>query len=353
MEAQVTTTSEPARNRPRVYVIILNWNGWADTLACLESVLALDYDNFGVIVCDNGSTDGSLTEILRWAGEKLGVRDRSPADSRADSRVAGRFEAAASRTPVIVLRNDRNLGFAGGNNVGLQFALQRNDLDYAWLLNNDTVVEPGSLAHLVTRLESTPGSGICGSTLIYLDRRQKVQARGGNYNRWSARVRHVGWLSNAGDVVDEAACEKAMDFVVGASMLVSADFVRAVGLLNEEYFLYFEELDWTLRARGRFNFCYASKSIVYHREGGSTGATGAAKSLTGQYYGTRGRILFTRRFYAYALPSVVMAIATSALLQAATGRPRMAYTTVMAAFDGLRGRTGPRPNPVESKIQGS
>jgi GT2 family glycosyltransferase len=270
MEAQVTTTSEPVRARPRVYVIILNWNGWADTLACLESVLRLDYDNFGVVVCDNGSTDGSLTEILRWAAEKLVVRDRPLVDDLTDSGITGRFEAAATGVPVFVLRILRNLGFAGGNNVGLRFALALDDLDYAWLLNNDTVVERESLAHLVARLESTPGAGICGSTLIYLDRRQKVQARGGNYNRWSARVRHVGWLSDAGERVDEAACEKAMHFVVGASMLVSVDFVRAVGPLNEEYFLYFEELDWTLRARGKFKFCYAAKSIVYHREGGNS-----------------------------------------------------------------------------------
>jgi GT2 family glycosyltransferase len=333
------------RTEPRVYIIILNWNGWRDTLFCLESVLRLDYKNLCVIVCDNGSTDDSVTHILSWAKVELARRTtaRSLMSSMVmvDSAVADRMPANLPDGNLILLRNQENLGFAGGNNAGLKFALARGDFDYAWLLNNDTVVDPSSLTHLVEKMQSSRSVGICGSTLLYgHDPEGKV--RGAIYSKWFARTRLFVSLANAHAPIDEDAYVRKIDYVVGAAMLVPKIFLEEIGLLSDEYFLYFEELDWMLRGRPNYGFALASRSIVYHKGGAATGATPITKSVTGEYYGTRSRILFTRKFYPYALPTVVLAILMSALTQVLRGRFKIAITIITGALDGLRGRTGLR-----------
>jgi GT2 family glycosyltransferase len=336
---------DDSRPEPRVYIVILNWNGWRDTLACLESVLRLDYKNLCVIVCDNGSTDGSVTHISSWAETKL------PGLTKTRTLMSSLVTIDASRATetgrmadanLILLRNRENLGFAGGNNMGLRYALARGDFEYVWLLNNDTVVEPSSLSYLVEKMESDRNAGICGSTLFYSHDRSKA-VRGAAYSKWLARTRLCG--PPVGAPVDEDTYARQIDYVVGASMLVRRTFLEDVGLMSEGYFLYFEELDWVLRARRRYGFAHAPRSVVHHKGGAATGATRVTKSLIGEYYGTRSRILFTRKFYPYALPSVVLAILLGASAQVLRGRFKIALTILAGARDGLLGRTGIRPSP--------
>ena len=311
----------------------------------MESVLQQDYENFRIIICDNGSTDDSVAHLLKWAAATLPMRGgKNRTMMTLDEMPAGQFRDPATHGDLILLKNHRNLGFAGGNNAGLKLALACGDLDYAWLLNNDTVVQPGSLPRLIEKMQSRAGIGICGSTLLYDDERHTVQARGATYHKWFSRTRNVGLLQNASQPIDEDAYAGKMDYVVGASMLVSRQFLETIGLMSEEYFLYFEELDWTLRARGKYSFAYASRSFVYHKGGASTGADVAKKSIIGEYYGTRGRILFTRKFYPYALPTVLLAITCSMFIQVFRGHFRIARTILAAVTDGLRGRVGVRAN---------
>jgi GT2 family glycosyltransferase len=333
------------RVEPRVYIIILNWNGWHDTLSCLESVLRLDYENLCVIVCDNGSTDDSVTHILNWTKSALASRmtARSLMSSMVtvDAAMVDRIGATMPDGNLILLRNRENLGFAGGNNAGLKFALARGDFDYAWLLNNDTVVEPSSLTHLVKKMQSSRSVGICGSTLLY-DHDPERGVQGAVYNRWFARTRLYRSGARVHAPIDEDALARKIDYVVGASMLVPKAFLEEIGLMSDEYFLYFEELDWLIRAQPNYGFAHASRSIVRHKGGATTGASPVTKSLIGEYYGTRSRILFTRKFYPYALPTVVLSILVSALAQAVRGRLKIAITVITGAHDGLRGRTGVR-----------
>lgn len=333
-----------SRCEPRVCIIILNWNGWRDTLACLESVLRLDYKNLCVIVCDNGSTDGSVTHILDWAKAELPSRTTTRPLMSSMIMVDAPLTARSGPIPdgtLVLLQNQENLGFAGGNNAALRLALARGDFAYAWLLNNDTVVEPSSLTYLVEKMESNRSAGICGSTLLY-DHDPTRRVRGAIYSKWFARTRLFGSAAGADATVDEDADARKVDYVVGASMLVRRTFLEEIGLMSEEYFLYFEELDWMLRARPNYGFVHASRSVVYHRGGAATGATRITKSVIGEYYGTRSRILFTRKFYPYALPTVVSAILIGALSQLLRGRLKIAITIMIGARDGLRGRTGAR-----------
>jgi GT2 family glycosyltransferase len=266
---------------PAVFIVILNWNGWRDTDACLRSLKGLEYPNHSVVVVDNASEDGS--EARLWA----------------------------LHPDVTLLQSGANLGFAGGNNVGLRYALEHG-AEYVWLLNNDTLVEPDALTYLVEKMQRESELGLCGSTLIYESRRDTVQALGGaRYNRWLGSVRHIGQHQPRTQAVDEGAVQGQLDYLIGASMLASRAFLETVGLLQEDYFLYFEELDWAARARGRFRLGYAARSIVYHKEGSSIGGTDrakAAKSYTADLYALKNRVRFTRRFYPYALPTVYLGL---------------------------------------------
>lgn len=264
-----------------VWIVILNWNGWRDTHACLESLAGLDYPAYRVVVVDNASTDGSEAQLR------------------------------ALHPGLTLLQSGANLGFAGGNNVGLRYALA-GGADYVWLLNNDTLVEADALTRLVEKMTRDPGLGLCGSTLIYEAQRDRVQALGGaRYNRWLGSVRHLGQHQLRAQPIDEGAVEAQLDYLIGASLLASRVFLEEVGLLQEDYFLYFEELDWAVRARGRFRLGYAAKSVVYHKEGSSIGGSDrakTAKSTTADLYALKNRVRFTRRFYPYALPTVYLGL---------------------------------------------
>ncbi len=314
----------------RAAVLILNTNAWQDTIECLESVLRSEPAPECVVVCDNGSQDGSVDRIVDWAQGRVGSWVAPASHLRALSHpplqkplavtVLDRRAAEAGDPKqdarLTIIRNGENLGFTGGNNVGLRYLLSRNDWECVWLLNPDTVVEPDALGHLTNELSREPGIGICGSTVLYYQSPDTVQVLGGaTYNKWLALPTHIGTGQSVQEPIDRDEVVRKLSYVYGASMLVSRDFIEQVGLLNEERFLYFDELDWTMRARGRFRLAYAPESRVYHREGSSLGA-GTAKSRTSDYYFLRNRIRLTRDFVPYALPTVYMAILVAALRRA-------------------------------------
>lgn len=298
----------------RVDIILVNWNGWRDTIECLESVFRLDYPEFRVIVVDNGSDDGSLTRIVDWAEgrlvagcEQVALRHLSqPAlvkplchvfYDRAEAEIGGSDEDAS----LVLIQSGANLGFAGGNNVGLRYARQRTGQAYAWLLNNDTVVEPGALTALVARATQSPSAGIIGSTLLFYSDPGAVQAYGGaRFWPMGALARPIGLLSmrRALSVAECRRIEADTAYVIGASMLVSRAFLDQVGLMEEGYFLYYEELDWARRGAGRFTLAYAPESVVYHKVGKSAGT----ESLLSLHFLYRSRLYFMRRFYRRQLP---------------------------------------------------
>jgi len=316
---------------PKVYVVILNWNGWKDTIECLESVFKNSYSNYRVIVCDNDSTDGSVERIKDWAEGRLLVQldtdsplhDKSwpPVDKPIRWVEYGREKAEqggdplTSEAPLVLISTGGNLGFAGGNNVGLRYALARGDFDYVWLLNNDTVINAVALVEMVQQMEDEPESGICGSTLLYYHNPEKVQTLcGGVYYKWLGAVRYIGQglhLSQKCKITRSEVLNQ-LDYVLGASMLVRKSFLQQIGLMNEDYFLYFEEIDWAMRGKHIFSLTYANNSIVYHKEGGSTRRKKVLEAIP-DYYGVRNRLLFARKFHPYTLPGIYVGLAVACL----------------------------------------
>nr|WP_092074266.1 glycosyltransferase family 2 protein [Dendrosporobacter quercicolus]NSL49170.1 glycosyltransferase family 2 protein [Dendrosporobacter quercicolus DSM 1736]SDM86328.1 hypothetical protein SAMN04488502_10845 [Dendrosporobacter quercicolus] len=312
----------------KVYIIILNWNGWQDTIECLESVFRSNYPNFTVIVCDNASIDNSLDKIKQWANghiqsyvtddSKISLLTTPPIKKPLPYAEYTRIQIDQcavdneENSPLILIQTGSNLGYAGGNNVGIRYALIQNDFEYIWLLNNDTVVDYTALAQLIKRMKNKPSAGICGSTLLYYDNPDKVQALGGaRYNRWLGTSKHIGALANFESLnIDCISVERKIDYIVGASMLVSKKFLNDVGLICEDYFLYFEEIDWITRGRENFELAYEYQSIVYHKEGNSIGSSNDFKerSFTSDYYAIRNRLIFTKKHFKYALISVYIGL---------------------------------------------
>jgi GT2 family glycosyltransferase len=214
-----------------VWIVVLNWNNWKVTNECLASLQDLKYDDFGVILVDNGSTDGSVACIR------------------------SRFQE------VEVLELEQNFGFAKGNNAGIRAALKRG-AEYVWLLNNDTTVDPNALRAMVEKAESDPHIGAVGSAVYYMSEPERLQAWGGGaVNLWLGTTRHF-----LAPVRDEL-----IQFLTGASLLVRRSVLESIGFLDEGYFLYWEDADFCFRIRrAGWRLAVAGNSRVWHKVGGTS-----------------------------------------------------------------------------------
>jgi len=285
-----------------VYVVLLNWNNASDTIACLKSLEKLAHTDFRVIVADNASRDDSYTQIANYIREASSAAGTGFVELQADDACSYVLHQSVKH---VLLQTGSNLGFAGGNNMAVRLAMIQEDMRYIWLLNNDTEVDPLSLQELVLAYERFPETGICGSKLVYFDDRSKLQALGGRYNRWLATSSHVHGHDDPSGTYDEIKISASIDYVVGASMLVSRSFLERVGLMSEDYFLYYEEIDWATRARrAGYKLHIAISSIVFHKEGASINAGSTRRSEISERCYLKNRLVITRKFFPLYLPIV-------------------------------------------------
>lgn len=265
-------------NEPLVACVIVNWNGWRDTIACLDALRPIDYERLLVIVVDNGSSDDSVVRI----------RTAHPA--------------------IHLFESGRNLGFSGGNNLGIQQAM-RHEVEYVWLLNNDTQPACGSLRQLVQAAEADVRLGAVGSVLHYASDPQKVQAwGGGRINLWNGYSSHATAPLKAG---------ASLDFLTAASMLVRRRALEEVGLMDDRFFLYWEdtELCFRLRQNG-WRLGVAPGAVVLHKVNASTNhETG----LIDRYF-TASAMRFLSQYSSVPLLSTFLFLSQRFLHRALTGR---------------------------------
>jgi GT2 family glycosyltransferase len=292
----------------KTYIILLNYNAWKDTIECLESILKSDYTNYQVIVVDNDSPNNSMKYIIDWVEGKQEVIydegsklkhlsqpfEKKPIDYiyyTKDKAINGgdKVKETKYKNPIIFIQAGENKGFAAGNNIGIKYALAKNDFEYVWLLNNDTVIEINTLSLLVS-YASNNNLGISGSSLMYYDSPKKIQAYGGSINKFFGTGKHI---LNQDDI------NQKLDYVVGASFLIDKEVIAKIGLMPEEYFLYYEETDYCFNAKNNgFELGIDIDSIVYHKEGTSTGGSsnGNIKSEFSDLLSIENRVKFHRKY---------------------------------------------------------
>ncbi|BBO99520.1 glycosyltransferase family 2 protein [Sulfuriferula nivalis] len=324
----------------RIAIIILNWNGWKDSLECLESLRSLERQDFAIVVVDNASTDDSRAKLLEW------ISTHNPSahiDAIINEVDIGSFHREFKNSEYIYIQSSSNGGFAAGNNLGIRLALQAG-CEYVWLLNNDTIVDPAALVTLEQCMAQDVGVGMCGSMLIYYDDRTVVQAIGGvQFNFLLGRGNQLGQGLSTDDIRVVEPAKDALTYISGASLFVRSEFLRDVGLMEESYFLYFEEIDWAVRAKPKWKIAMALDSIVYHKEGGSIGTASRAKrSALSQYYLNRNLIRFYMLRMPWLIPVALLRVIREWLRLIYQKEHVLANTTFTALVDGLLMQSGPR-----------
>jgi len=245
---------------PKVSIIILNWNGLDDTIECLDSLKKIAYPDYDVVVVDNGSKGNDIEALKMRFGDYIKI-----------------------------IENDRNYGFAEGNNIGIRYALDNLDPDYILLLNNDTIVDPEFLTELVNAAESDPLIGIVAPKIYWYDEPNTVQSAGGTINWWTGALSLIG----VGEV-DKGQFDhvKDVDWVIGGGLLMKRQVLERIGLLYRPYFAYFEEADWCTQCKkAGYRVVYVPKAKVWHKTARATGRVSGLRL----YYMTRNRFLFMKR----------------------------------------------------------
>lgn len=280
----------------RVTCIVLNWNAWSDTIECVESLLRSSFRDFQIIVVDNGSRDASLAFLERWAeGEYLPRLARTvpkPIPFVSFPSLSAAIDAPPSLAPLIFIRNDVNLGYAGGNNVGIRYAQHHLAPEYIWILNNDTVADRGALGSFVAFMDERADVAAAGARLMQYHEPARIQALGGgHFDAASARDTQIGRGSTDHPQIE---MPLELDHVIGASMFVRRTAIDAVGPIEESYFLYREETDWCIRMRkAGWRLFYCPSSIVWHKESDRS----ALKTMLYDYYSVRNMLYMIQRNY--------------------------------------------------------
>ena len=328
-------------------IVLVNWNRWIDTVECIESILRSTIP-VRIIVVDNGSTDESLDRIAAWADGTQAAEPVSPAMARFSQPPCpkpvpfermgpddfARPDAVARQVLTLVDAGD-NLGFAGGNNIGLRLLMADRGLNWFWLLNNDTVIEPTAAEALVRRMATTHNIGMCGTIVRYYHQPDTVQALNGHrFNIWTGQSQGIGNRQPISKPFDPKKVIDQTDFVVGASLAASRKFLEAIGPMEDRYFLYFEEIDWAARNDGRFAISFAHGATVFHKEGGSIGSSSkpGARSENSDYWLTRSRLAFIRRNRVWLLPWHWLVTLSLIARRVLRRQPRKAIAITRALF---------------------
>jgi hypothetical protein len=237
-----------------VAVILVNFNGVNDTLECISSLKNSTYKDFEIIVVDNCSTDNSVERLV----------------------------AAKKNYSFTLLQSNENKGFSAGNNIGIQYALEKG-AQYFWLLNNDTVVENDCLEKLLMPFKLSAKCGLTIGKIFYEKNRDTIWYAGGALNQLTSRTEHWHYMDKDNKRINEV-CK--VTFATGCCMCISKELIQTVGLLDESYFLYEEDAEYCCRVnKSVFEMIFTPDAHIYHKVSASTGTA----SPMSQYYTIRNK----------------------------------------------------------------
>jgi len=299
----------PSQSYPLVSIITVNFNGSEDTLEMIESLTRITYPNFEIIVVDNYSGNDNprlIKEKFPW---------------------------------VVLYESNVNMGFAGGNNLGIMRARG----EYVLLLNNDTIVDKGFLEPLVKKMQSDTKIGCVSSKLRFYYDRSVIQFAGYTpIDHRTMRSFAIGYREKDKGQYDT---DKETPYAHGAAMMVSMKVIREIGIMSYIFFLYYEEADWSYRIKNAgYTIWYVHNSLVYHKESISVGKLSASKT----YYQNRNRLVFMRRnvtgkdFYLGILYQLTVAIPKNAFRYLVKGRLTYFYAYARAIGWHLKNIANPQ-----------
>ncbi|MGY9046356.1 hypothetical protein P775_05710 [Puniceibacterium antarcticum] len=322
---------------PTLGVVIVTFNAADVVLDCLESLLAADGVRLDIVVVDNASNDTTIADLRDWAAgtRPYTVPDTMPfalgvAPKPVPLQVSGPRGPQNSGHHLTLIETGLNGGFAAGVNRGLAELAARPGIDRFWILNPDSAVPPAT-----PRAFATCAAGdfsLLGGRVLYYDKPGMIQIDGGTINRNTGVTGNISLFRKHAETAAPSVAD--MDFITGASMVASRTFYNAAGPMPEEYFLYYEEVDWAQRCKSK-PLAYCPEAIIYHRAGASIGSPTQDRlaSPFSIYFKHRARLMFMRRYFPARLPiALVYSLAKAAQL-ALRGHRREAVTLLLASFN--------------------
>ncbi len=291
---------------PHVSIIILNYNGIVDTSECLHSLQNITYNNYEVIVVDNGSKDNPQDTL----------RKKFP--------------------KVTLLENEKNMGFGEGNNIGIRTALMKEP-KYILLLNNDTVVDTNFLNKLVNKMEKNPSIAVCSPKIKYYQEPSKIWYLGTHLQLGYPRLRYKGKKDD-----NQLKPPNETYSAIGCAFLMRTEAIKEIGMLDESLFIMHEETDWCLRAKARGYKCSIEpESIVYHK------VSSSIKMLSDMYlyYVGRNWIIVSRKnfktpmFFYVLLTELCVRFPYYTYLLIKTRRTKKILVYIEGLLDGIKNKT--------------
>lgn len=303
-------------DEPKVTIVILNYNGWQDTIECLESLVKINYPKFNILIVDNKSENNSIEQIKSWVSEKLSKKPD----------FMNRF---------FILENDKNFGFAEGNNIGIRYSLE-NGADYILLLNNDTIVEHDFLHILVSAAQSDKNIFITGAVIKDYYSKEVIFTNSTIDHKFKAKEKTDFKYSNLNIIPTDRAH--------GCSMMLKAEYIKIYNLmLCSNLFLFCEEMDISIRAKNLgLKTVVANNSFVYHKEGGVQKKHSMNYRI---YYCTRNRILIARKYLSGAklfvfYLSFLLSNIIKLVAWAITFKKERIKCVIIGILDGLKNKSG-------------
>jgi len=291
--------------KPRISLIIINWNSWPDTIECLESLYRISYPSYVVVLLDNGSRDNSLEKIRDYLTGNMVVNsdffeyisENKPISileyTNYEAETGGCREKEIADLPfnrkIVLIRNDKNYGFAEGNNIGIRYTLKAHNPDYVLLLNNDTVVKSDFLDELVKASQKDEAAGFVGPLIYYYTYNGKmdvISTVGINLIMEKGQFMRIGSTEP-----DQGQYKTVMtvDFLEGSCLLIKRTVLEKIGLFDSRYFAYWEETDLCIRGREAGYKCLCVPTAkIWHKVSSS-----APKGVK-LYYMTRNRFWFVK-----------------------------------------------------------
>ena len=278
-------------NSPKISVLVLNWNGWEDTLECLKSLFQVRYSNFEILITDNGSSNGSATVIAEWVENNGGKNIEF--DVYNEGETLRTVKPVPGIIPVSLIKNRENYGFSGGNNRAVKKVANERHPEYVLLLNNDTVVDKDILDNFVEAILSDEKIAAIAPLVNYFgsEPTDTVYCFGGAVNMLTGFVTHF----HMGEIKPTLPNLQYVNFLEGSALFIKTDVFIKIGGFDEKFFAYFEDLDLSHRLlKNGYLLACASKAKIWHK------VSKSSKVPKKAYYLIRNLIWFMKKDATFA-----------------------------------------------------